>query len=470
MLGFIRGKIYFNEAFEIESKNLPVLTLRRPDEDSYFLHTTWGRQVLGIERRDHVISITPDRYGGLPIYVYSVDSTLYFANTFSDLLDIIPPPLLPDIDKKAVLKLLMMEHEGSGDTLLTSVKVVSGIHQMVWDGKSVKILRKEYVSATKVNDTDLKTIFTNTLSWATSLGDAKIGVTLSGGVDSAVVWAGLVAMGIQPVALTALFPGEAGNSQRAKIEQILSNSNSPWITVAGDECLFEDHSHDPYRNLYASLNDALGVKARQAGIRVVMGGEGGDELVRTVELGGPSSTIREKTVPGYFTDLALHDWELLPETDDELSGFIPSTALNMKGLTGTIGVGQGLWQERILCYPDFWQWTASLSSSWAHHKHGFREYLKEAGYTKIAGTIINEDYSGVYLKGISRFLQSPFFDSLLGESHLSQWGWIDINEVQRMKNERIQGYSRRLQYLGMIYTLEKFLQWYTKRKEVKISD
>ncbi len=357
----------------------------------------------------------------------------------------------------------MMEPDQRGHTILNGVIVANGNTQLQWDGEVLKrttSLDPEYYSETSSSFDEL---LANKLAWVKKLNDSEVGVTLSGGLDSAVIWEALHRLGVKPTALTIIYPGAAGIRQSQKIQEIIDKYQSNWLTVSAENFTLNHHLVDPYRSIYGDLYDMLGEKARQSGIKIVLGGAGGDELAANPGFNNALIDIK-KRIPSYITQAAVDKWNLLTVPVDTTSSLIPSSVLNIRGITGDIGFSQGVWAESTFCIPDFWHWSKTIPKEWGINKHGFRDYLASSGINKIASSVENEDYSDVYMHGISEFIRSNNFIKLINDSILVNLGWVEKEDLLQIRNESKLEYNCRLQYLGIVYVLEKFLQSYISKK------
>ncbi len=456
----VYGKIILNgePIFRIQTTNSLELYQTSPLEFS--LNTTWGRKVFEIKKVADGILLQPDIYGSLPIYAYNHRESLYIANSFGDLLTLIPSNEYPKLNKQNIIQFLMKEPPNNGETILDNVQVYGGDSQLIWDGVKQKRIFYEHQHQNMSSSMNIDDIFQKNLEWAKKYKENEIGVTLSGGVDSAVVWAGLCRMGIKPIALSIIYPHSMGVRQHNKLRQLINIADSKLVTIKPKNYSFDYNKIDPYKSLYAKLNKRLANKAKRLGIKIVLTGLGGDQLASNAGYDGRGFSFK-KVLPKFITQLAVNDYQSLPKYPKaNQKRLIPKTALNAAGITGELGFEHKLWSENPLCYPDFWRWTSSLPREWGHNKNGLRGYLKEFGATEISESTLNEDYRDIYIDGIKHLCISESLTNLVSHSILEKWLLIDTKYLLEFLKQEFNGYSPDMQYIISVYELEKFLQWY----------
>lgn len=116
--------------------------------------------------------------------------------------------------------------------------------------------------------------------------DVPYGMFLSGGVDSSVLLAMMSRLNPKPVvAFTAAFPGTGATDERAHARAVAKAARAEHVEVEFDEGDFWRllprimAATDDFCADYALLPTyKLGEKARAAGLKVILSGEGGDEI------------------------------------------------------------------------------------------------------------------------------------------------------------------------------------------------
>lgn len=436
-----------------------MLTVRQDRDGNLSITTLWGREVFSITKKDRGYYITPDLCGGLPIFAYSAGDTLYFANNIDELLEMIPRQDFPEIDKNNVLKLALMQDDGKGDTIFNNLRVFNGLNHLFWDGGPLQLIEFDYPSNQIVPKQSFESLLQQNLSWTKQFKPGEIGVTLSGGVDSAVIWAGLLSLGVKPTALTIMFPGEMGKRQQAKVEQMVKAAQANWLQVYPDNFQLNSKPTALYEDIYDQLFVRLHDVAQQAGVKVVLGGIGGDELAASACYQTRLIVKQTKKLPKFFTPHIVKAWEsLLPEIKPN-PRLVAASAYNSTGCISGEDFAHNLWFENIFCYPDFWYWSRQQPKSWGENKQGFRDYLKKAGFDLIADSTLNENFHDIFSKANNQFVLSEKFDLLLNHSNLAERGWLNKEEVYNIKNSLDNTDIDTLSNLHFVLSLENMLQY-----------
>lgn len=458
----VRGKIVHGKSFDLEFREIPALKVRESSGNNFFLDTIWGRQVFGITENIDGLLITPDLYGGFPVFAFSNQKTLYFANDIYELLDIIPQDKLPKINKDNVLRLAFGQISNLGETVFEGIQVFNGLNQLFWDGDELQLVQWDYQSTTTKRQLSFERILQDSLAWAKEFAPGQVGVTLSGGIDSAIIWAGFKSIGITPVALTIDLPGEMGKRQEAKVEEMVNDVKAKWLRVKSDDFVFDRTRlyRDPFEDLFGKL----GLLAKEAGVKVVVGGFGGDELVARAIYKQQFSTSEKKVLQKFFTPKSVEAWKDMKKLTQYKKRLLPGSAFFGSGIITGLNYEQDIWFENSLCYPDFWHWVVDQPEKWGKNKQGFRDYLNRVGYKAVANSLTSEDFADVINAAMKKALFSKDFETLFHDSKLSKWGWVDKNRILLMKNDLEKIEDETLQNLLVVYSIEKLLRYYCSKK------
>ncbi|GAB6053688.1 asparagine synthase (glutamine-hydrolyzing) [Magnetospira thiophila] len=116
--------------------------------------------------------------------------------------------------------------------------------------------------------------------------DVPYGMFLSGGIDSSAVLAMMARLNERPVrAYTAYFPGTAARDERESAKKAVAATGAEAVEVGFDEADFwsllpavADALDDPVADYALLPTYKLAAAARADGLKVVLSGEGGDEL------------------------------------------------------------------------------------------------------------------------------------------------------------------------------------------------
>ena len=140
-------------------------------------------------QKDKTITLSRDHAGIKPLYYAEIDKGLVFASELKGMLDIVPNAKTLDN-----LACSMMTKAGTNplrNTLFTNIKKVLPGETILYDIKtrSIDYVKRIYIkpNADKdYNKNELKEIFANAVRQC-SIGRRKIGVFLSGGLDSSII-------------------------------------------------------------------------------------------------------------------------------------------------------------------------------------------------------------------------------------------------------------------------------------------
>ena len=230
-------------------------------------------------RRKRLFAVR-DRLGLKPLLYYADGDNFAFASTLCALL-----PYLGDharIAPEAIDAYLAHRYIPAPLTLAQGVRRLANGTYLTWEfGRGVPLELHAYW-----RPTSLVAEFQKTLDHAVALrtaSDRPVGIFLSGGIDSAVVASSLVRQGYTNItAFTATFPGTAYDEgpQAARMAQALGLSHRA-IPV-------EPRLADDFDRIVADLDEPFAdpsalplwylARAATEEVKVVLGGDGGDEL------------------------------------------------------------------------------------------------------------------------------------------------------------------------------------------------
>ena len=138
---------------------------------------------------DNTITLSRDHAGIKPLYYAEIDRGLVFASEVKGMLDVVPNARTLDN-----LACSMMTKTGTNplrNTLFTNIKKVLPGETIVYDIKNKKLdyMKRIYLrpnANTEFNKNELKEMFSQAVKQC-SIGQRKIGVFLSGGLDSSII-------------------------------------------------------------------------------------------------------------------------------------------------------------------------------------------------------------------------------------------------------------------------------------------
>lgn len=220
-----------------------------------------------------------DRLGLKPLLYYWDGQNFAFASTLRALLAYCPTP--PAIDPLALDAYLAHRYIPAPMTLVRNIQRLPNGHCLTWEwGQASPSIRTYWTPTAHAAD------FQATLDRSVALrtiADRPVGIFLSGGVDSTVVASSLVRQGFTNLtAFTATFPGtsydEGPQSVRLAKALGLAHRCIPIEPRLADD--FDQIIHDldePFADPSALPLWYL-ARAASAEVKVVLGGDGGDEL------------------------------------------------------------------------------------------------------------------------------------------------------------------------------------------------
>ncbi len=138
---------------------------------------------------DNTITLSRDHAGIKPLYYAEIDRGLVFASEVKGMLDVVPNARTLDN-----LACSMMTKAGTNplrNTLFTNIKKVLPGETIVYDIKNKKLDYRKRIylrpnANTEFNKNELKEMFSQAVKQC-SIGQRKIGVFLSGGLDSSII-------------------------------------------------------------------------------------------------------------------------------------------------------------------------------------------------------------------------------------------------------------------------------------------
>ncbi|MGF1639885.1 MAG: asparagine synthase (glutamine-hydrolyzing) [Rhodospirillales bacterium] len=232
-----------------------------------------------------------DPFGIKPLYYAETRTGLAFASEAQAL--IASGLVAPRLDAEARDELLQLQFTTGRHTLFAGIeRLLPGETLAVEGGRIVERCRVQglpdegpqpMTEALALEELDRQLNHSILVHQRT---DAPYGMFLSGGIDSSVLLAIMDRLNADPVtAFTACFPGAAGDNERGFARAVSRATGSRLIEV---ECREQDLWRllpdiaacidDPAIDYAAFPSYCLAAAAREAGIRVILSGEGGDEV------------------------------------------------------------------------------------------------------------------------------------------------------------------------------------------------
>jgi len=237
------------------------------------------------------VLLARDPFGIKPLYYAETDQGLAFA---SEIQALVAAGLVePNLRASARDELLQLGFSTGGETLFAGVhRVLPGETLVVEDGR---IVERRHIAALPAegHDSIAETAALDALDrcledsvGAHQRADVPYGMFLSGGIDSAALLAMMGRLNDRPVvAFTAAFPGADVHDERADARAAAAATGAEHIEVEMGEDDFwrllpeiAACVDDPTADYALIPSYRLAAAAQEAGLKVVLTGEGGDEL------------------------------------------------------------------------------------------------------------------------------------------------------------------------------------------------
>ncbi len=241
------------------------------------------------DNRKQVLFLARDHFGVKPLYYYANPDCFYFASEIKAILE--APEVDRQLDLDALNLCLTFRHTPSPWTLFKGIRKLSPGHWL--SVQKSGIVEKAFW--TEIDDIDRKTVQKEWISRLRSgldeavhrqmVSDVPIGLSLSSGVDSTTLLAIMSQHSTSRVkAFTVGFEGREHVSEiepaRRMAAQFGAEFHSQTITAA-DYAAFMDrylwHLEEPIGNESAAAYYFVAEMARQAGVKVLLNGQGADE-------------------------------------------------------------------------------------------------------------------------------------------------------------------------------------------------
>jgi asparagine synthase (glutamine-hydrolysing) len=253
----------------------------------------WATAILDTERQ--VLLLSRDRLGIKPLYYTFLDGNLLFASEIKQLLHFGVRPRM-DLDS-AFDYVVMGLTDHTERTFFDGIRQLPGGTVLEFDLRSASASTRRYwdlegrpSAGFRSPDEwvhDLRELLVDSVGLRMR-SDVTIGSCLSGGVDSASVF-GVMGdlLGGSPataVAVTACFPGEPMDETEYAGKSV-ARVNGEWLRVYPSYEMFAEEveelvyaQDEPFFSLSVYAQYSVMKRAHEAGVKVLLDGQGGDEL------------------------------------------------------------------------------------------------------------------------------------------------------------------------------------------------
>ena len=236
--------------------------------------------------RKDLLLLARDRFGIKPLYYHVRNGTFYFA---SEIKPLIAAGYVPEVNRHGIHLYFQTRFAHGDETLFRSIFRLPEGSMLKWQRGQWEI-RHYYPNPTiggPDDDRDFQDLFESALSNAVAshmVADVPVGAYLSGGIDSSAIVAEMVQQTTQPVRTFCVgFVGSGSEAAAAEATARLLGCDHLSVNCGVDQLLeipavikaLEEPVGDPVIVAQYMLSRA----ARDAGIKVVMTGDGADETL-----------------------------------------------------------------------------------------------------------------------------------------------------------------------------------------------
>lgn len=253
----------------------------------------------------------------LQVFYFVTKNVLYAADSFFDLIELIPTTERPKINLSGILEYVTRNYLAKDRTIFHGITLLSENQILTWNKNTIDIkLRKPVVDQIKnfqVPKNKVEAI--NKISNLISAQIAKIPQklekvsALSGGTDSAIISHLATKFGCTKF-ITILLSGNEGQIQLEQLRKLTKYIEGDYLTShASDQPLLvseENWQLDPYINPYFSISLPLIDLSKKANCEIHLDGLGGDDffsISRQISKKKKPNTNNFKDFSKFFSDL-----------------------------------------------------------------------------------------------------------------------------------------------------------------------
>jgi len=277
-------------SFRTQSDCEPSLYLYRRHGADYANRLRGMYAIALYDRASGELLLSRDPFGIKPLYYCETEDGLAFASEAGAL--VAAGIISGEIEETARSELLQLQFTTGCETPFEGIRrVAPGETLVVREGRIVErhlIKALPEAAPEKISETDALKRLDDALMNAVDFhqrSDVPYGMFLSGGIDSSALLTLMARLNDQPVrTYTAGFPGTAARDERDHARKVATALNAEVTEVAVTEQDFLDHlpaiaaaMDDPVAD-YAIVPTWLLGRAASQDVKVVLTGEGGDEL------------------------------------------------------------------------------------------------------------------------------------------------------------------------------------------------
>lgn len=279
------------EAFATRSDCEPPLHLYRKYGLDFVDHLRGMYAIALYDPIEGQLVLARDPFGIKPLYYAQTDHGFAFASEPQALID--SGMVTPQVNPTALSELLQLQFTTGAETVFESIaRVLPGESVVVRDGRVVARRRRTILPPEGPADWNEETaleLLDSALRNSVEVhqrSDVPYGMFLSGGVDSSALLALMAELNSQPVqAFTAGFVGTTVPDEREHARELARTTGAEMTDLAIDADMFwrdlpkiAAAMDDPTADYAMVPTYFLAQAVKAAGLKVVLTGEGGDEL------------------------------------------------------------------------------------------------------------------------------------------------------------------------------------------------
>jgi len=258
--------------------------------DDFFNELNGEFAAIIYDKKNHKIIALRDRFGINPLYYYQKDDSIYFSSEQKSFLALGKMAW----SDNALNSVLTMQYHSSDSTLLNNVKQVQAGSYLVIDLHTMSITETKYWDIHYQPDNSitfddakesLREALLRSVKDRISV-DRKKAITLSGGIDSSVIWGLANQVSSEKLDAFTLSFASGGNYDECLVAEEMckmynGNFNPVYVTESDMLNNIENatfHSEEVSINSHLPAKFLLFKAMKEAGIKVSLSGEGADEL------------------------------------------------------------------------------------------------------------------------------------------------------------------------------------------------
>lgn len=400
--------------------------------------------------QEQTLSIQRDAPSTVPLFVGHQQGRLVISNKYERVCGLLDQTdLHPNL--QTLVEHLFAEHSYDR-TLVQEITVLCDRMRLSWDATGYRLHRHPgtYAQDDQTNPAQFRTRLDAVLAsyWERYAGTNPMGLELSGGMDSSAI-AGFCAQTHRPfLACTVVYPGQAGQYQQRKLEQLresLRIVSEQFVADPAEEHPLVRQRKEPgpfyhREELYSASLSRMAHHLYTKGVTAVIRGIGGDELCENIsdrhlvahEVPLATHARRRQEMSPVFTSTLKAYADVVMArvgVDAQHQPFTSSTAAAAAASGSNIYLDYGIWPVAPLTDPILYRYTQNLAPRYRMHKNILRAYAVARGIPhSIARPETTEGFSDFLTRSL--FYMKEQFDQCMRDSVLDRLGVLDRRYIQ----------------------------------------